>query len=455
MAHLEHDPNKRPDRLRLDDLSHVAPMHASVNPSGHMTIADVDLVELASELGTALYVMDEAALRHQLRAYQDAFDQGWADYAVAYAAKAFICKAMCRLVDEEGGWLDVSSGGELAIALAADFPTERIIMHGNNKTERELVEAVTVGVGRIVVDCFEELQRLQQICEGQGLIQKIQLRIKPGVVPDTHSHIVTGNEDSKFGFGIADGWAMQAVALALAANNLELCGLHAHIGSQIFNYAAYDDTVNALFALIQKSQAELGYTPSELNLGGGVGAAYLHEQEPPSIEGFVQLILEVIAQKCDDFNVEKTAMRLFIEPGRSIVANAGVTLYTVGAVKDLPGVRTYVAVDGGMSDNIRTALYDARYECLIANRANDARDAIVTVAGKHCESGDVLVIDGSIQEPQVGDILVVLTTGAYNQSMASNYNKQPRPAVVWLADGQAREVVRRETYEDLLACEVG
>ena len=455
MAHLEHDPTAKPDGLSLADLAHVAPMNAGINDLGHMQVAGVDLVELATTQGTALYVMDEAHMRKQLQAYQSALAKTWPDHAVAYAGKAFVCKAMCRLVADEGAWLDVSSGGELAVALAADFPVDRVLVHGNNKTERELIEAIEAGVGRIVVDCFEELERIQRLAAERGVIQKIQLRIKPGVVADTHSHIITGSEDSKFGFGITDGWALHAVEQALAASNIELTGLHGHIGSQIFAFGAYEQTIAVFFTFMKILQESCGFVPSELNLGGGVGSAYRVEHRPPTIESFVQLVTEAVGRECEAIGLDRSELKLFFEPGRSIVANAGITLYTVGAIKELPDIRTFVAVDGGMTDNIRTALYDARYECLIANRAAEPRDAIVTVAGKHCESGDVVMIDANIQTPGVGDVLVIMTTGAYNYSMSSNYNKQPRPAVVWVADGQAREVVRRESYEDLLATDIG
>jgi len=455
MAHLDHDPDAQADLLSFADLTHIAPLTSQINAAGHLQIAGVDLVDLAHQEGTALYVMDEAHLRQQLRAYLDSLAETWPASAVAYAGKAFTCQAMVKLVEQEGGWMEVNSGGELAISLAAGFPAERIIMHGNNKTERELTEAIEAGVGRIVADCFEELERIQHLAAARELIQPIQLRIKPGVIADTHSHIITGGEDSKFGFGIADGWAEQAVQQALQSENIELKGLHFHIGSQIFAFDSYVDAIKVLFSLVEMLQAKLAYTPQELNLGGGVGAAYRVEQQLPDIGAFIHMVTVAIASECQRINIKPADLKLFFEPGRSIVANAGVTLYTVGSIKELEGIRTFVAVDGGMTDNIRTALYDARYECLIANRAGQPRDALVTVAGKHCESGDVVMIDGSIQQPQVGDILVILTTGAYNQSMASNYNKQPRPAVIWLADGQARTVVRREEYQDLLSCDVG
>jgi len=455
MAHLAHDPDARPDGLNLSDLMHVAPLTAGINEEGHMTLAGVDLVKLAETQGTALYVMDEAHMRDQMQSYISAFEKNWPNFAVAYAGKAFTCKAMVKLVSEEGGWIEINSGGELAITLAAEHPAEKIVMHGNNKTPLELEEAIRAGVGRIVVDNFEELARVQAIAADYRCVQKIHLRLKPGVIADTHSYITTGAEDSKFGFGITDGWALHAVEQAVAAPNIDLMGLHAHIGSQIFSFDSYVSTIEVLFRFIEVLKESTGFIPSELNLGGGVGSVYRVEHKMPSIEGFVELITSAVGAQCDSLGLARESLRLFFEPGRSIVANAGITLYTVGSIKELEGIRTFVAIDGGMSDNIRTALYDARYECVIADRAGEPRDAIVTVAGKHCESGDVVMLDASIQTPQVGDVLVVMTTGAYNHSMSSNYNKQVRPAVVFVADGQARVVVRRETYDDLMATDLG
>jgi len=454
MAHLAHDPAVRPDLRTALDLRSVLPKNADVNEQGHLSLAGVDLVRLAQDYGTALYVMDEDQIRQALRVYLGAFALRWPNFEVAYAGKAFLCRAICRLLAEEGGWLDVSSGGELAVALAAGFDAAHVIVHGNNKTETELREAIEAGAGLIVADCFEEIERIERIAGELGRVQALLLRLKPGVLADTHDYIQTGGEDSKFGFGITDGWAEAAFEQAMNAGHIELRGLHCHIGSQILAYGSYEKTVEVLFAFIEKLWATNHWLPRDLDFGGGVGVAYQSSDIPPGIESFVEVLVAAVGRQCERLAIDPERLRLIVEPGRSIVATAGLTLYRVGAIKELPETRTWVAVDGGLSDNIRTALYDAHPECLIAERADQPRDALVTVCGKHCESGDVVAIDASLQTPQVGDTLVVTATGAYNHSMASNYNCQVRPAVLWLKDGAVREILRRETYEDLMRCEV-
>ncbi|MCL1880450.1 MAG: diaminopimelate decarboxylase [Actinomycetia bacterium] len=455
MADLAHDPNARADGRHTLELGGVLPSHIGINAAGHLSLANVDLVDLAKLHGTALYVMDEAQIRCQLLAYESALASRWPDFEVAYAGKAFLCKAMCKLVAEEGGWLDVSSGGELACALAAGFDPSQIIAHGNNKTEHELGEAITAGIGRIACDSFEEIERIERLAAAAQRIQQVYLRVKPGVVADTHSHIQTGKQDSKFGFGLSDGWAAAAVEQAMNAGHIELAGLHFHIGSQIFAFDSYEKAIEALFDFIAHTWATYRWLPAEIDLGGGIGVAYQATDRPESIEQFAETICSALERQCQRLGIDAAKIKLVVEPGRSIVANAGVTLYTVGAIKRLEGIRNYLAVDGGMADNIRPALYNAHYECAVADRAAEPRSELVTVVGKHCESGDVLIIDASIQPPKVGDTLAVFATGAYNQSMASNYNKQPRPAVLWLRDGEVRQVVRRETYDDLLTCDMG
>ena len=471
MAQIARDPNARPDYKTTMELGTVLPQTAEVI-DGHLHIGGVDTVELAKGFGTALYVMDEEHIRAQLRNYLEWTRYHWKDVDVVYAGKAFICKAMCRLVAEEGCYLDVSSGGELAIALAAGFPAERVVAHGNNKTVRELTEAVDAGVGRIVVDSFDELERVSQIAvengrpagaggvaattpppvANQGRSQPVLIRVTPGVVADTHEYIQTAAEDSKFGFGLRDGLALQAVKQALALPGIELKGLHMHIGSQIFALNSYAKAIEVIVHFMDEIRRETGFTVSELDTGGGLGIAYGVPDEPASIKDFGKVVVDDIKEHCEQHGLP--VPRILVEPGRSIVANAGVTLYSVGTVKQIPGVRTYVAVDGGMTDNIRTALYGARYEPTIANKADRPRDTVVTIAGKHCESGDVIVVDTPLQETAVGDILCVFATGAYCQSMASNYNKQVRPGVVFVRDGQARLVLRRESYDDLMRCDL-
>jgi diaminopimelate decarboxylase len=451
MAHIAHDPDARPDGKTTMELGAVLPLTAEVK-GGHLHIGGVDVVGLARELGTALYVMDEEHIRVQLRNYLEWTRYHWKDVDVVYAGKAFICKAMCRLVEEEGCYLDVSSGGELAIALAAGFPAGRIVAHGNNKTVRELTECIAAGVGRIVVDSFEELARIDGIAREKGVTQPILVRVTPGIVADTHEYIQTGSEDSKFGFGLQGGLAMKAIQEAVALPGIDFKGLHMHIGSQIFALNSYAKAIEVIVHFMEEVRAQAGCVVAELDTGGGLGIAYGVPDEPATIKQYGKVIVDDIKEHCEQHALP--VPRILVEPGRSVVANAGVTLYTVGTVKHIPGVRTYVAVDGGMTDNIRTALYGAHYEPTIANKAAQPRDTVVTIAGKHCESGDVIAVDTPLQHAEDGDVLCVFATGAYCQSMASNYNKQVRPGVAFVRDATARLVVRRETYEDLMHCDV-
>lgn len=451
MANIACDPNARPDYKTTMELGAVLPQSAEVR-DGHLFIGGVDTVEIAREFGTALYVMDEQHVRDRLRNYLKWTRYHWKDVDVVYAGKAFICKAMCRIIEQEGCFLDVSSGGELAIALAAGFPAERVVAHGNNKTVTELTEAITAGVGRIVVDSFDELARIDAIARTHNRKQPILIRVTPGVVADTHAYITTGSEDSKFGFGLRDGAAFRAIEEALSLGGVELKGLHMHIGSQIFALNSYAKAIEVIVHFMEQIRTEIGFVTSELDTGGGLGIAYGVPDEPSTIKDYGKVIVDDIKEHCEAHGLP--VPRILVEPGRSIVANAGVTLYTVGTVKHIPNVRTYVAVDGGMTDNIRTALYDAHYEPVIANKADLPRDTVVTIAGKHCESGDVIVVDTPLQTAEPDDILCVFATGAYCQSMASNYNKQVRPGVVFVNNGEARLVVRRETYEDLMRCDV-
>jgi len=430
----------------------VLPSTAEVK-DGHLWVGGVDMVELARTQGTALYVMDEASIRQQLRDYVTWTRYHWADVDVVYAGKAFMSLAMVKIVAEEDCCLDVSSGGELAFARRAHFPMERIYVHGNNKTDVELNECLDAGVGRIVVDSFEEMERLSALAEARGTQQRILIRVTPGVEADTHDFIMTGAEDSKFGFGMNEGLAMRAVKRALELPGLDLAGLHMHIGSQIFALHSFSKAIEVIVHFMDDIRAETGWVVRELDTGGGLGIAYGLPDEPSTIKEYGKVIVDGIKEHVEAHGLPVPKMA--VEPGRSIVANAGVTLYTVGSVKVIPNIRTYVAVDGGMSDNIRTSLYDAHYEALIANKADLPRTMVATIAGKHCESGDIVVTDAPLQEPEVGDIVCVCATGAYCQSMSSNYNKQVRPAVVLVDDGEARVIVRRETYDDLMKCELG
>ena len=447
---VENEPVE-PDYKTTEDLGAVLPLTAAVKDD-HLWIGGVDMVELARKEGTALYVMDEDHIRKQLRDYLEWTRYHWKNVDVIYAGKAFMSVAMCRIVQEEGCCLDVSSGGELAFARAAGFPMERVFAHGNNKTCDELNEAIDAGVGRIVVDSFEELDRISSIATERGIEQKVLLRITPGVHADTHTYIQTGTEDSKFGFGLRDGLGMAAVKRAIELPGVDFSGLHMHIGSQIFALQSFAKAIEVIVGFMDSIREETGCVVKELDTGGGLGIAYGVPDEPASIRDYGKVIVDDIKARCDDHGLPTP--RIMCEPGRSVVANAGVTLYTVGTVKKIPDIRTYVAVDGGMSDNIRTALYGATYEPIIANKAAEPRSTVVTIAGKHCESGDIIVRSTPLQPAEPGDILCVFATGAYCQSMSSNYNKQVRPGVMMVKDGCARWIVRRETYDDLLACEV-
>lgn len=423
-----------------------------INERGHLEIGGCSCVDLAKEFGTPLYVMDETLIRENCRRYKKAFAQNYpGETRICYAGKAFLTLAMCQLVNEEGLWLDVASGGELFTALRAEFPAERIYMHGNFKTEEELKLAVRNKVGRIVVDCMEELDRLNSIAASQNTFVDILLRLTPGVEAHTHEYIRTGQIDTKFGFHIENGVAFEAVKKALSLERLRLHGFHCHIGSQIFEVEPYRIAIEQLFSFAASVRSRTGFEMREVNLGGGLGVRYVPEDDPPSIEVFAAAICSVVKENAARFGFDLPS--LAVEPGRSIIGEAGTTLYTIGVVKEIPGVRTYVSVDGGMSDNPRPALYNARYFAIIANKADRPANKVVTVAGKHCES-DILIRDIALPDPEPGDVLAVFTTGAYHYSMASNYNRFPKPAVVFVKDGRVKLIVRRETYDDLLRCDL-
>lgn len=430
----------------------ILPRTARLNEAGHLQIGGCDTVELAREHGTALFVMDEEHIRARCREYVAATTLHHKDVEVIYASKAFISLAMCQLVQEEGLALDVSSGGELYIALASGFDPARIYMHGNNKTPEELALALDRGVGRVVVDSFDELGLLSRMARERRMVQPVLLRITPGIKPSTHDYVQTGQIDSKFGFGLSDGRAMAAVRQTLKTRGVELKGIHLHIGSQIFALHSYAKSIELVVAFMREILDVTGFEVGELNTGGGLGVPYGIPDEPSTVQAYGKVIVDGIKKE-----VEKRGLampKIMVEPGRSIVANAGVTIYRIGTIKEVPGIRTYISVDGGMSDNLRPMLYGAVYEALLANRASEPRDVTVTVAGKHCESGDILIRDAKLPPPEVGDLLCTPATGAYGYVLANNYNKQPRPPVVLVREGQAQVIVRRETYQDLLDLEV-
>ena len=426
----------------------VLPITAKINDANHLEIGGCDTVELTKEFGTPLFVYDEETVRTQCRRYLAAFSRGPVPVEVVYAAKAFLCLELAKLIAAEGLSIDVSSGGELFMAVKAGFPVERIYMHGNNKTPAELEFALEENIGVIVVDSFDELAVLNRLAAVMRKRPRIFLRLTPGIKPRTHHYIQTGQIDSKFGFGIEDGLAAKAIETALAADHLDLAGLHMHIGSQIFALDSYAKAIEILFDFVADVAGKTGFEPAKLNIGGGLGIKYLATDEPSSIEDYAEAVFKAAAAAAS-----KTGLalpELAIEPGRSIVGNAAVTLYRVGTIKEVPGVRTYISVDGGMSDNIRPMLYGATYEALVANKAGDEPAETVTVAGKHCESGDVLIRDAELPKLEIGDILCTPATGAYGYAMANNFNLQPRPAVVMVKNGRGRTIIKRETYEDLV-----
>lgn len=424
-----------------------------INSQGHLEIGGVDAVELTQQFGTPLYVFDETLIRETIRAFKAGFEASGLRYQVAYASKAFCTMAMCRLVDEEGMALDVVSGGELHTALRAGFPAERIHFHGNNKTPDEIEMALNAGIGEFVVDNFYELKLLGAMAEQQGVIADILLRLTPGVEAHTHEYISTGQEDSKFGFDISNGTAKVAVQTALNTAGVRLIGLHSHIGSQIFEVEGFRAATEIMTEFYTMCVKELGAKDlNVLNVGGGFGIRYTKDDTPLAPQVYVQAITEAIKAEFDKVGLPYP--EVVIEPGRSIVGAAGTTLYTIGSTKEIPGVRKYVSVDGGMSDNPRPALYQAVYEAALANRMNDERSELVSIAGKACESGDMLIWDLNLPPVKAGDLLAVTSTGAYNYSMASNYNRIARPAVVFVQNGQADVVVKRETYDDVVGLDV-
>jgi diaminopimelate decarboxylase len=419
-----------------------------INARGHLEIGGCDVADLAKEFGTPLYIVDEELVRRRAREYVQAFRETGLRFQVAYASKAFCVMAMCRVAEEEGMSLDVVSDGELYTALQAGFPAERIHFHGNNKTPEEIEMALAAGIGCFVVDNFTELALLNAIAAERGKKVNVLLRVTPGVEAHTHDYISTGQQDSKFGFDIGNGTAFKAVEHALAQPQLTLLGVHSHIGSQIFEVEGFRMAVEKVAAFSIEVREKLGATFPVINLGGGFGIRYVEGDAPLPVNTYVKAITDAIITQftAADYPLPE----IWVEPGRSIVGDAGTTLYTVGTSKDIPGVRKYVAVDGGMTDNPRPALYGSKYEAVLANRANESLTELVSVAGKCCESGDMLIWDLKLPPVQSGDLLAVFCTGAYNYAMASNYNRIRRPAVVFVRDGQADLVVARESYENIV-----
>ncbi|HEY3501447.1 MAG TPA: diaminopimelate decarboxylase [Actinocatenispora sp.] len=463
----EHGPAWLREPVDVNELlPHLWPRTVSRGADGVLRVGGIPATDLAAEYGTPLYVVDEVDLRSRAAAYRDAFAAAFpAGGDVYYAGKSFLCKAVVRWIAEEGLNLDVCSGGELAVALAAGFDPARIGFHGNNKSLAELDRAVTSGVGRVIVDSFDEIERLAALAADRGVRVPVMVRVTVGVEAHTHEYIATAHEDQKFGFslnrgqdGRAGGAAAEAVRRILAAPSLRLLGLHSHIGSQIYDAQGFEVSARRVLALQAQIRDEFGVEPPELDLGGGFGIAYTTQDDPFDPVEIATALAGIVAHECRGYGL--AVPRISVEPGRSISGPAGCTLYEVGTVKDVEldggAVRRYISVDGGMSDNIRTALYDASYSCTLASRVSTARAGLSRVVGKHCESGDIVVRDEFLpSDVGPGDLVAVPGTGAYTRSMANNYNHVPRPGVVAVADGTARVIVRAETEDDLLRLDVG
>ncbi|MFB6713007.1 MULTISPECIES: diaminopimelate decarboxylase [unclassified Streptomyces] len=418
---------------------------------GTVTVGGIEVTRLAEEFGTPAYFLDESDFRARCRAWADAFGR---DADVFYAGKAFLSRAVVRWLKEEGLNLDVCSGGELTCALDAGMPAERIAFHGNNKTVEEIERAVTVGVGRIVLDSFQEIARVAHVAQRLGRRQRVQIRVTVGVEAHTHEFIATAHEDQKFGIALADGQAAEAVRRALTLDGLDLIGIHSHIGSQIFDMAGFEVSARRVVQLLAEVRDEHGVELPEIDLGGGLGIAYTSADDPREPHEIAKALGDIVTRECEAAGL--ATPRISVEPGRAIVGPTAFTLYEVGTIKPLEGLRTYVSVDGGMSDNIRTALYDAEYSVALVSRTSDAEPMLARVVGKHCESGDIVVKDAFLPSDLApGDLIAVPATGAYCRSMASNYNHALRPPVVAVRDGEARVIVRRETEEDLLRLDVG
>lgn len=423
-----------------------------VNNEGHLEIDGVDTVHLATQFGTPLYVYDVSLIRKNCRAFVDTFQSLGVKSKVSYASKAFSSIAMLQVIEEEGLGLDVVSKGELYTAIKANFPREKIQFHGNNKSRAELEMALEYGVGTIIIDNFYEIQLLEQLARDKRKRVDVLLRLTPGIESETHRYIMTGNEDSKFGFNVQNGQADEAFKRVKDSEYLNLRGIHNHIGSQIFTTKSFALSIDILFNVLKKWYEIDRFIPEVINLGGGFGIRYTKEDEPLPLKKYVEAIVEQVSLKAKELDFPLP--EIWIEPGRSIVGDSGITLYTIGSMKEIEGVRKYVAVDGSMADNIRPALYDAKYEGIIANKALKPPVETVSIAGKACESGDMIIWDLQVPEVEHGDILAVFSTGAYGYAMASNYNRLRRPAVVFVEKGHAKVVVKRESLEDLIKNDV-
>ncbi len=427
-----------------------------INENGHLEIGGADTVALAKQFGTPLYVFDEAYIRRMMGVYRDTIANSYqGNGLVLYASKAFSCQAIYCIADEEKIGIDVVSGGELYTALKAGFPADKIVMHGNNKLDYEIGEALDCGIGYIVADAYSEIDKIDAEAAKRGIMQKILLRINPGVEAHTHAFVQTATTDSKFGFSLSDGTAEAVTVYAMQKKNIALMGYHCHIGSQIFEKQSFVIAAGKVMNFAAKMKSAHGFILKTLNLGGGFGIWYTDEDRKIPAEGYAEYLEALISEvkaKAIEHGLELPF--LFVEPGRSIIGEAGITLYTVGAIKDIPGVKKYVAIDGGMFDNPRYALYESKYTPILANRADEECTEIVSIAGKCCESGDIIAVNVGLPKAETGDILAVLSTGAYNYSMAMNYNRNKIPPCILVRDGEAEYIVRPQTYEDLIRNDV-
>ena len=428
------------------------PLTTKLSKQGHLVIGGCDLVDLAEEFGTPLYLFDESTFRHMCREFKEEFGKYCPDTLVIYASKAFLNRALALILKEEALGLDVVSGGELSIAHSVDFPPDKVYFHGNNKTLEELNLALDLGVGRIVVDNFHELALLDRLARKRGISQDILLRLTPGVDPHTHQHTTTGTIDSKFGFPIATGQAEEAVNQASSASNLNLLGLHFHLGSPVPEIRPYELAIEAVLRFARQASQKFDFNFSELDIGGGFAIPYTLDSKVPRVDHYAKAVVDKLNGLVEELELDRP--RLVVEPGRAIVGRAGVALYKVGAIKEIAGIKKYICVDGGMSDNIRPALYGAKYEALVANRAPEVKRDVVTIAGKLCESGDILAKDVKLATVRPGDILAIPVCGAYSIPMASNYNAMLKPAIVMVKEGRARLIRRRETYQDLMSLDL-
>jgi len=428
------------------------PLAAEVNKQGHLVIGGCDVIDLAKEFGTPLYVFDESTLRHRCREFKDEFCKYYPDTLVIYASKAFLNRALALIFKEEGLGLDVVSGGELSIAHSVDFPLDKVYFNGNNKTPEELNLALDLGVGKIVVDNFYELELLNKLAGERGIRQNILLRITPGVDPHTHEYTTTGTIESKFGFALATGQAEEAVKQALSASNLNLLGFHFHLGSPVPEIQPYELAIELVLRFAREMGKKFDLSLSEFDIGGGFAVPYTLDSEMPTIADYARALTDKLNGLISGLGLNRP--RLIIEPGRAIVGQAGVALYKVGAIKEIPGIKKYVCVDGGMSDNIRPALYGAEYKALVAKKALGAERDVVTIAGKLCEFGDILVRDVSLATVHPGDIIAIPVCGAYSIPMSSNYNAMPKPAIAMVKEGRGRLIRRRETYQDLMSLDL-